>query len=290
MRNRIISVLLFLGVYQLSAQVVFEDPLKAAALSALGKNTSAENKNLEAEKIKIQKESAWMRYIPRIEGSANYVYFNNTLDIDFPTQTLPLIGTPLFDGTSQFRNKGNIFTAGATAKMVLFSGLQIEYGAKALQKKEQGTRYLANVENNTVVKDVIQSLDQLMLITEVEKLIADSEKRLQAESKRVEKAIAEGLAIPFDREKIKLASLDLEVRKVELAGKKGLLVHKIQYLTGWDTTQINQIVYQMHPFYLSQDELIGERRDELNALYAFKEAYSYALKKEKRYCCHFQIN
>ncbi len=281
MKNKILSILWIIIAQNSFAQIAIEGPIKDAAISALGKNTAAENKELEADKIKIQKESVWMKYIPRIEGSANYMYFNNKLDVDLPTMTLPLIGTQLFEGTSQFKNRGNILTAGVTAKMVLFSGLQIEYGAKALKKKEEGTRFLANVENSTVVKDVIQSMDQLILIAEVEQLIADSEKRLHTESVRVEKAILEGLAIPFDRDKIKLASLELEVRKVELEGKKGLLIHKIQYLTGWDTAQIRQTTYTLSPFHISQDEISGSRRDELNALCAYKEAYNYALKKEK---------
>ncbi len=281
MKNKIIVICFLFLMQNVFAQITIEAPIKDAAISALGKNTAAENKSLEADKIKLQQESAWMKYIPRIEGSANYMYFNNKLEVDFPTLTLPLIGTQLFDGTSQFKNRGNILTAGITAKMILFSGLQIEYGAKALKKKEEGTRYLANVENNTIVKDVIQSMDQLILIAEIEELIADSEKRLHAESLRVDKAILEGLAIPFDRDKIKLASLELEVRKVELVGKKGLLIHKIQYLTGLDTAQIRQTVYTLVPFHISQDEINGSQRDELNALYAYKEAYNYALKKEK---------
>jgi hypothetical protein len=37
---------------------------------------------------------------------------------------------------------------------------------------------------------------------------------LQTETKRVTRAIEEGLAIPYDRDKIKLASLELESKKL----------------------------------------------------------------------------
>jgi hypothetical protein len=56
----------------------------------------------------------------------------------------------------------------------------------------------------------------------VEKLINDSEKRLQTETKRILKAIEEGLAIPYDRDKIKLASLELDSKRIELQGKRKL--------------------------------------------------------------------
>jgi hypothetical protein len=40
------------------------------------------------------------------------------------------------------------------------------------------------------------------------------EKRLQTETKRILKAIEEGLAIPYDRDKIKLASLELDSKEL----------------------------------------------------------------------------
>jgi hypothetical protein len=49
---------------------------------------------------------------------------------------------------------------------------------------------------------------------------------LQTETKRVTRAIEEGLAIPYDRDKIKLASLELESKKIELGGKRKLLYKK----------------------------------------------------------------
>jgi hypothetical protein len=37
------------------------------------------------------------------------------------------------------------------------------------------------------------------------------------------KAIEEGLAIPYDRDKIKLASLELDSKRIELQGKRKLV-------------------------------------------------------------------
>jgi hypothetical protein len=64
----------------------------------------------------------------------------------------------------------------------LFSGLQIPNGAKALKQKTIGTGTSKN-QKRRYHKDVINTFDQITLLNEVEKLINDSEKRLQTETK-----------------------------------------------------------------------------------------------------------
>jgi hypothetical protein len=64
-----------------------------------------------------------------------YSYFDNKTTIDLPATTVPIISSPLFEGKSTFDNYGNIFNGSIMAKTVLFSGLQIPNGAKALKQK-----------------------------------------------------------------------------------------------------------------------------------------------------------
>jgi hypothetical protein len=59
-------------------------------------------------------------------------------------------------------------------------------------------------------KEVINSFDQLALLNEVEKLVTVI--KIADRNERVTRAIEEGLAIPYDRDKIKLAS-ELESKK-----------------------------------------------------------------------------
>jgi ABC-type polysaccharide/polyol phosphate export permease len=86
------------------------------------------------------------------------------------------------------------------------------------------------------------------LLNEVEKLVNESEKRFQTETKRVTRALEEGLAIPYDRDKIKLASLELKSKKIELKGKQKLLYKKIQYLTGYSVSEIDAVHYDLVPY------------------------------------------
>jgi hypothetical protein len=97
----------------------------------------------------------------------------------------------------------------------------------------------------------------------VEKLINDSEKRLQTETKRILKAIEEGLAIPYDRDKIKLASLELDSKRIELQGKRKLVFRKIRYLTGYTDSEINTVHYNL-AYIITDDKLSSENKQEIS--------------------------
>ncbi len=262
------------------SQIQLSPSLQEAIEHAVEKSHSIQNKNLEIEKIGIEKKSVWGKYIPRIEGSASYMYFDSKITIDLPTQNIPVINQPLFDGKTSFDNYGNVLMGSLMAKTVLFSGLQIENGAKALEQKQIGTAYLSDAEKEMLIKEVIHSFDQLKLIDQLEKLLDESKKRLDTETKRVERAIHEGLAIPYDRDKIKLANLELESKRIELLGKRRVLYKKINYLTGYTDNKISEVDYLLTPYSIEGDLLVDEKQ-ELKALSAFKKAADYMVKKEK---------
>lgn len=262
------------------SQIQLSPSLQEAIEHAVEKSHSIQNKNLEIEKIGIEKKSIWGKYIPRIEGSASYMYFDSNITVDLPTQNIPVINQPLFDGKTSFDNYGNVAMGSLMAKTVLFSGLQIENGAKALEQKQIGTAYLSDAEKEMLIKEVIHSFDQLKLLDQLEKLLDESKKRLDTETKRVERAIHEGLAIPYDRDKIKLANLELESKRIELLGKRRVLHKKINYLTGYTDNKISEVDYLLTPYSIEEDLLVDEKQ-ELKALSAFKKAADYMVKKEK---------
>jgi hypothetical protein len=260
------------------SQIAVSASLDDAIQKALAKSSSVKNKELEIEKLNLQKKSIWNKYIPTVEATAMYLYFDNRMTIDLPTVTVA--NYPLLDGKTSFDNYGNIFHGGVMAKTVLFSGLQIPNGAKAIEQKAIGTAYLTESEKDGIVKDVINTFDQLALLDEVERLINDSEKRLNAETLRVTKAIEQGLAIPYDRDKIKLATLELSSKRIEMEGKRKVVLKKISYLTGYSNEEIKNVQYQLAPYLFSQN-LTADNKQEIKALESFKSAYEYALKKEK---------
>lgn len=262
-------------------QIKTSTTLDEAIHKALEKSLSQKNKELEIEKLNLQEKGIWNKYIPTVEASAIYSYFDNKLTVDLPTTQIPIINYPLFDGKKTFDNYGNIFNGSIMAKTVLFSGMQIPNGAKAIKEKTKGTQYLKDSEKDQIIKEVINTFDQLSLLKAIDTLIKDSNNRLQNEAKRVQKAIEQGLAVPYDRDKIKLAALELQSKKVELDGKRELIYKKITYLTGYDVSQINLVTYELEPYLIINNQLNTENKQEIKALESFKTAYEFLLKKEK---------
>jgi len=283
MKKKILYIILFcFSVSNSFSQIVVSTSLEEAINKAIIKSSSIKNKDLEIEKLQLQEKGIWNKYIPRIDANAEYLHFDNKLSVNLPTPALiPLPGLPPFDGKTSLDNYGNLFNAGIIAKTILFTGFQIENSAKAVKEKTKGTEFLKDAEKDAIIKEVINTFDQLSLLTAIEKLINDSSIRLETESKRVTKAIEQGLAIPYDRDKIKLATLELESKKIELDGKRKLVYKKISYLTGYNQTEIEQVNYTLAPYIITDQNLNTENKQEIKALESFKSAYEFLLKKEK---------
>ncbi|MFC4686880.1 TolC family protein [Epilithonimonas pallida] len=262
------------------AQILISKDLDYAIGKALQKNTEIRNQDLELQKLELERKSVLAKYIPKIEAAGLYSYISSDAKLDLATLNLPVTGYPVFAGSSDFSTNANILYGGITAKTVLFSGGQILNGAKALKEKNVGTAYMMENQKDEVIKDIIESFDRLKLLESAEKLIDDSEKRLNKEKERVEKAISEGLAIPYDRDKIKLSTLELASKHADVENKRKLLILKIKQSTNLTDEEILKTNHQLEPIIIF-DDLNTAERNELKALESFKKASEYALKKEK---------
>ncbi|WP_018674989.1 TolC family protein [Riemerella columbina] len=262
------------------SQIVVTEGVQNAIAKAMHKDVQLRNQDLEQHKLELERQNVLNKRLPKLEANAIYGYLNNQTNIDIPTKTLPITGIQLFDGSTDIATEGQAFNGRLTAKAVLYSGGQIENGAKALQEKNKGTAYMMALRKNEVIEDLLTSFDQLEMLRTAEALIQDSDKRLKKENDRVEKAIALGLAIPYDRDKIKLARLELETKRTDVQNKKELLALKINQLTDLSPEDILAIEHKVEPIVILQN-LDTENRNEIKALEAFKQASEYAIKKEK---------
>lgn len=353
----------------LYSQIQISPQMDKAIKMAIEKSQEVKMKNMDVEKIEIERKSVVQKYIPTLEAEASYLHFNSTTNIDIdpihleslrafqlqmagpqlqqqakqamekamaealppalskaqqqaqayidanglnPAQAAVVmekaktqaqekvklaveqavatqmeekkkqhLSKPFLEGEKESSSTGNIFTAGITAKMVLFSGMQIPYGSKALQEKKIGTQYLVEATKEEIAKEVITSFDQLRVLDVAKKLIEDSQKRLKVESDRLEKSIQEGFAIPMDRDKIKLAQLELQAKQVELEGNENLIYQKIKYLTGLEKQQAIEVTDSLEPFVVEDKKYSVEEKAEVKALNSFVKAQQYALSKEK---------
>ncbi|MBW7891817.1 MAG: TolC family protein [Chitinophagaceae bacterium] len=261
---------------QLQLPQVLQQPIENALL----RNKEIANKQIELEKSALERKSVKSKAIPRLNASAGYSYFDNHVTIDLPGYKLPITGAELFDGKTKVDNHGNLAHAGLIATGVLYAGGQIKNGSKALQEKITGDSLLVETDKDNVIVDVVTSFDKLKFIDASEKLIAESNARLLKEEERVNKAIVNGLAIPFDRDKIKLARLELESKKTQLEENKELLFKKLNYLTGISRDELEKITYELSPVVLP-DSLNVDGKQELDALKSYKRASEWLLKKER---------
>ncbi|MFZ4861502.1 TolC family protein [Sphingobacterium sp. Mn56C] len=275
----VLSILLAQFTYSAQAQQL--DVLKHPVSNAITYSKTIQNSKLENKKTDLDREGVKGKFLPKVTANGMYGYMNSTIDIDLPTQTLPITGITLFEGSQRSRLSSQVALAGVTATQVIFSGLQISNGQKALEQKSIAQNLLLEASYDAIAQEIVLSFDQLMLLKEVDLLISDSEKRLNKEHLKVTKAIANGLAIPYDRDKIKLAMLELESKRAEVASNRELLYYKLEELTGLPMEEVQGVSYQLQEIILNLDEASQMNRKELDALQASQKAYEYALKKEK---------
>lgn len=248
---------------------------------AIKHNKGLQNAYLENQKVVLEREEVKGKFLPTVSLNGGYGYLNSTVDLDLPTHQLPITGINLFEGSQRSNLSTQIAMAGVTAKQVIFSGLQITNGQKALEQKFKAQSLMREAGKDQIAQEVMYSFDQLMLLREVDLLIQDSERRLNKEHLKVVKAIDNGLAIPYDRDKIKLAMLELESKKAEVSSNRELLYFKLEELTGLDKDQLKSVIYPLTEIALVLDEATVMNRKELQALEASQKAYGYALKKEQ---------
>ena len=184
---------------QLTLPAGMQQPIEQALL----RSKEIANKQIELEKANLERKSVQSKSIPKLNATAGYAYFDNHITIDLPGYKLPITGAELFEGKTKVDNRGNLAHAGLLATGVLYAGGQIQSGAKALEEKAVGDSLLIETDKDNLIIDIITSFDKLKYIEASEKLIAESNTRLLKEEERVNKAIENGLAVPFDREKIK---------------------------------------------------------------------------------------
>ncbi len=229
----------------------------------------------------IERKTIRQNFIPTLELDAKYGYGASRINLDVPTVQLPITGIELFEGESRFNTQGQVFNTNLTAKALLFSGLQVNYGSKATEEKIKAKNFMLNAEKADIIKDLIDTFDKIELLKHSEIVITKSEERLAKEKQRVKTAIKNGLAIPYDRDKITAAELNLASVKVELYGNLSLLYLKLSMLTDVDMSTLEKYSFDLKPWELQNSNNTFSDRPELKALDASINAYDYKLKMNR---------
>lgn len=282
MKKSILLYFLFAATTVLSQENLSNTELELIQLS-LEKSYSLKNANNDLMIDSIETKAIKQNFIPTLTMNGGYSYGSANINADVPTFKLPISGTEIFDGESQFDAKGHFLNANLTAKALLFSGLQVNYGSKASKEKIKAKNFLLEREKSEIIKDVIDTFDKIELLERSRIVLIESEKRLSTEKIRVKAAIENGLATPFEREKISAAELKLASKRMELEGNLRLLHLKLSVLTGQNIGQIEQYNFELKPWLFKQNDQTYSNRPELEALRASIEAYEYKLKMNKNH-------
>lgn len=273
----------------LSAQTNVSDLAKSLTNDALNKSYELSNSQLESEKIEQDIKSAKATYIPNVNAIGAYAYIDQDVTVDLPSIQTGISGLNLFEGSQSFSVKGQLGIAAVNAEMVLFSGMQAEYGSRALAEKKSAQEYLSKAKKHEIIQDILQTIDQIALLHQSKLLIDKSQKRLDKENLRVTRAIENGLAIPYDRKKIEVAIYRLEAKKQEYEGKSELLFSKLSMLTGRSVADLKnktKELNELNPWRFVSHDLSSEASavntlPEMQALSSGIRAVDYQIKMEK---------
>ncbi|WP_235802736.1 TolC family protein [Vaginella massiliensis] len=276
-----LSILPILFSMNLHAQQFIDPQLKKPINAAIENNYEIQNKQLEVQKNDYQLLETKGILSPQLKAIGGAAYMQAYGVLDVPSKHINIIDVDLFEKEKKFKTSNALAHVGLMGSQVIFSGLQVTNGLKALEEKRLALDDLVYASKEEIANEILKSYDQLMLLKQVDSLIDNSQKRLDKERQKVQQAIQNGLAIPYDREKIKLALLELESKKVELKGSKILLYDKLKMLTHLPLEELQAIEYPLQEINILHQTYDLSKKRELSALQHSKKAYEFLVEKEK---------
>ncbi len=262
-------------------------------LRQLIKKATERNHDLAVNKYKItaskiDRSMAYKTFLPKISLQANYTHLNDEIVLD-PKLQLLLKGTekllikeqlgipfnsplPPNIPTSQIAplSPQNILKSSADLDWVLFTGLEARFGIKATRHKEKALQLQNKIITKKLVKEVVNTYDQLALLIASEKVLAATNEQLSIQKKYVQAAVKNGLAISIDFQRIALAGQQLQIKQTEVANNKALVVAKLAQLTGENPKLIRQLKPKLSVWVLPEN--ISDKDKQATEIAALKEA------------------
>ncbi len=265
--------------------------------AAIAHNKLLKSQRLELEKQGLIKKQIYHTYLPKLEASGTYAYSKGKLNIDtdpvpftFPGLTLPITGMPpmtippmdmAIPGLDHSMDySGNLWMGGLTAKWTIFTGLKVPYLGKAMQHKIRAEEYMLDQSEADIIEEVSFYYDNIALLAQSSKLLQESEKRLDRESKVAKHALQEGLITQHDFQKIEIAILELASKQIEYDGKRSLLHLKLKQMTDLSLEEIALVKIDLHPIKSFNHVGTYLNRPELKALDEAIIANEYKAKSE----------
>ena len=281
-KNRVFFLAIALGGGLPSVGIGQEAPtLTQLAERAIEKSYTLANAQLDIQSDQETRKGIREIYLPHVEANGKYAYLNADVLVDLPTTTLPVLNIPLFDGSEHFPSRANLWTSDITASAVLFSGTKAPKMGKALDQKIKAQEMMLEKQRQEIIDRVSTAYDQLALLRQVQLVLEESQKRLDAEKKTAEKAFGYGLITSYELNKLDVAEAAFAAKNQEYEGKRKLLLQQLHQLTDVSLDSLALIEHTLQPYSLTAtgDGING--RPEVGALDAAIEANRYKLQAER---------
>jgi len=289
----------FISIYNNATAQNFSPELQQLIKKATEKNHDLAINQYKIDATKIDRSSAYKTFLPKISLDANYTHLNDEIVLD-PELQLLLKGTekllikeqlgipfntPLPDNipTTEIPPlvHQNLLKSSADLDWVLFTGLEANYGIKATRHKEKALQLQNKIIEKKLIKEVVNTYDQLSLLIASEEVLKATEKQLATQKKYVQSAVKNGLAISIDLQRIELANQQLKIKQTEVANNKALAIAKLAQLTGENQKLIAQLQPKLS-VYIIPEKLTNENKKntEIAALEEASKAVGYLEKKQ----------
>lgn len=245
--------------------------------SALNKDHALANKLLDIESIKIDRKKLNEVYLPNAELSGKYAFLANGVNLELPgTSFLGLIDIPQINGG--INSTANLVKADLGLNSVLYAGGKVSALKSAVDAKSKAQTAMLEKDRQQIISEIVKAYDQIALLKQVKILLDKSTERYEINKKTADKALGYGLITKYEHQKVELAQVTLQSKTLEYEGKRNLLLHQLEMLTGIELARLEKIDNELLPLVNKDGELGIEKRPELTALSAAIEARGFQVK------------
>ncbi|HAQ65962.1 MAG TPA: TolC family protein [Bacteroidales bacterium] len=218
-----------------TAQITGSLSRKEVIEMTLAHSYAIQNNNIESEKVTRDKQKAYQTFLPHVSVNSSYTHLNDAISMSVPPITLVIPGLPTLPPIILdpiVLQKQDILKTDVTAQMVLFTGLKVTYGTKALEHQQRAIGEMKQQLVSVAINETLQTYDRLAVIDQSDKVLDESARRLEKEAQFAKKALNQGLITPYDESKIEIARQELEAKRIELQTARNMTISKLTQLTG----------------------------------------------------------
>lgn len=250
--------------------------------SALDKSYDLKISNNEITKLYLNNDLLNYKYIPTVSLSMLGGYSNEKIRMAF-SEYVPFPNTfpdvKLFSKPVTIQANSPKIGGALNVKWLIYSGGKIPLLKESLKHKIQAQQIMHTKAEESLILEVTQLYYKIALLSEAGKVLKKSKERLDAEQKRVKKAVEVGLAINADLQKLKVAQIKLETKNIEYENNKMLLFKRLEQITHYNQAELKNMDIKLLPAKLPAEIRTDiDNRPEIKALNAVIEAYNYYLK------------